>query len=389
MGARYFNDPAPWADEEVIMFADSVARFVADVAPPERLARWREDGLVERSAWRQAAAAGLLGVSVATDYGGAGGDFRHEAVIIRELGVAGIEGWGIHLHNAICAPYIEKYGTEEQRRRWLPKLVSGELIAAIAMTEPGAGSDLQGIRTTARRQGNGYVINGQKTFITNGQHAELIIVVAKTDPGAGSKGISLLVVETKDVTGFRRGRNLDKVGLEMGDTSELFFDDVFVPADSVIGGIEGRGLYQLMEQLPKERLMIALESLAMIEAAMRHTIDYAAQRRAFGERILDFQNTQFKLAECKTEATIARIFCDECVGRLSAGTLDAATASMAKYWVSEAAQRIVDACQQLFGGYGYMTEYPIAQMYKDVRVKRIYGGTTEIMKLLIARTLEA
>jgi acyl-CoA dehydrogenase len=388
MGARYFNDPAPWADDEVTIFADSVARFVADVAPPGRLAKWREDGIVERAAWQQAADAGLLGVSVASEYGGAGGDFRHEAVIIRELGIAGIEGWGIHLHNAICAPYIEKYGTEEQRRRWLPKLVSGELIAAIAMTEPGAGSDLQGIRTTAKRQGNGYVLNGQKTFITNGQHAELIIVVAKTARDAGSKGISLVVVETKDLAGFRRGRNLDKVGLEMGDTSELFFDDVLVPVDSILGGDEARGLYQLMDQLPKERLMIALESLAMIEAALRHTIEYVAQRRAFGQRILDFQNTQFKLAECKTEATIARVFCDDCVGRLMAGTLDAATASMAKYWVSEAAQRIVDTCQQLFGGFGYMNEYPIAQMYKDVRVKRIYGGTTEVMKLLIARTLE-
>ncbi len=257
------------------------------------------------------------------------------------------------------------------------------------MTEPGAGSDLQGIRTTARRQGNGYVLNGQKTFITNGQHADLIIVVARTDPGAGSRGISLVVVETDRAEGFRRGRNLDKIGMEMGDTSELFFDEVFVPADSVIGGTEGRGLHQLMEQLPKERLMIALESLAMIEAAMRHTIDYVAQRSAFGERVLDFQNTQFKLAECKTEATIARVFCDDCVARLLAGTLDAATASVAKYWVSEVAQRIVDTCQQFYGGYGYMNEYPIAQMYKDVRVKRVYGGTTEIMKLLIARTLEA
>ena len=388
MGARYFQDPSSWADEEITMFSDSVSRFISDVAPADRLAKWREDGIVEREAWQQAAAAGLLGVSISSEFGGAGGDFRHEATIIRELGIAGIEGWGIHLHNAICAPYIEKYGTEEQREKWLPKLVSGELISAIAMTEPGAGSDLQGIRTTAKRHGNGYVLNGQKTFITNGQHAELIIVVAKTDPGARSKGISLMLVDTRDVEGFRRGRNLDKVGLEMGDTSELFFDDVFVPADSVVGGAEGQGLYQLMEQLPKERLMIALESLAMIEAALRHTIDYVTQRTAFGTRIIDFQNSQFKLAECKTEATIARVFCDDCVGRLMAGTLDASTASMAKYWVSEAAQRIVDTCQQLFGGYGYMNEYPIAQMYKDVRVKRIYGGTTEIMKLLIARSLE-
>lgn len=376
-------------DEELIMFDDSVGRFLADCAGPERLARWREDGIVERAAWDEMAAAGMLGVSVADKYGGAGGDFRHEAVLIRRLGLAGAEGWGVPLHNAICAPYIEKYGTEEQRERWLPKIVSGEFVTAIAMTEPGAGSDLQAIRTSARLSGNGYAINGQKTFITNGQHADLVIVVAKTDPEAGSKGISLIVVETKGADGFRRGRNLDKIGLEMGDTSELFFDDVKVPVDNLIGGEAGQGLYQLMKELPKERLIIALESLAIIESALTHTLDYVRDRKAFGKRILDFQNTQFKLAECKTEATIARSFCDDCVERYLKGELDAATASMAKYWVSECAQRVVDECLQLFGGYGYMNEYPIAQMYKDVRVKRIYGGTTEIMKLLIARTLEA
>ena len=384
-----FPKPSRWIDEELTMFDDSVSRFLADRARPERLARWREDGIVERAAWDEMAAAGMLGVSVADKYGGAGGDFRHEAVLIRRLGLAGAEGWGVPLHNAICAPYIEKYGTEEQRERWLPKIVSGEFVTAIAMTEPGAGSDLQAIRTSARPSGNGYAINGQKTFITNGQHADLVIVVAKTDPEAGSKGISLIVVETKDADGFRRGRNLDKIGLEMGDTSELFFDDVKVPVDNLIGGEAGQGLYQLMKELPKERLIIALESLAIIESALVHTLDYVRDRKAFGKRILDFQNTQFKLAECKTEATIARSFCDDCVERYLKGELDAATASMAKYWVSECAQRIVDDCLQLFGGYGYMNEYPIAQMYKDVRVKRIYGGTTEIMKLLIARTLEA
>lgn len=384
-----YPKPSRWMDEELIMFDDSVGRFLADCAGPERLARWREDGIVERAAWDEMAAAGMLGVSVADKYGGAGGDFRHEAVLIRRLGLAGAEGWGVPLHNAICAPYIEKYGTEEQRERWLPKIVSGEFVTAIAMTEPGAGSDLQAIRTSARLSGNGYAINGQKTFITNGQHADLVIVVAKTDPEAGSKGISLIVVETKGADGFRRGRNLDKIGLEMGDTSELFFDDVKVPVDNLIGGEAGQGLYQLMKELPKERLIIALESLAIIESALTHTLDYVRDRKAFGKRILDFQNTQFKLAECKTEATIARSFCDDCVERYLKGELDAATASMAKYWVSECAQRVVDECLQLFGGYGYMNEYPIAQMYKDVRVKRIYGGTTEIMKLLIARTLEA
>lgn len=370
------------------MFDESLSRFFAAHVQPERLARWREAGIVERAAWNEAAEAGLLGLSVASEYGGAGGDFRHEAVLIRRLGLAGAEGWGIPLHNAIGAAYIAKFGTAEQRQRWLPDIVAGKLITAIAMTEPGAGSDLQGIRTTAHSSGNGFALNGQKTFITNGQHADLIIVVAKTDPDAGSRGISLLVVESADASGFERGRNLDKIGLEMGDTSELFFDDVHVPADNLLGGEAGQGLYQLMKELPKERLLIALEALAIMESALEHTIPYVSERRAFGERILDFQNTRFTLAECKTEATIARSFTDDCIERYLAGSLDAATASMAKYWVTERAQSIVDSCQQLFGGYGYMTEYPIAQLYKDVRVKRIYGGTTEIMKLLIARTLE-
>lgn len=383
-----FATPPRWMDDELVMFDDSVARALSTIAPPARQARWRDAGIVERAAWREMADAGLLGLSVAPDHGGAGGDFRHEAVLIRRLGLIGAEGWGVPLHNAICAAYIEKYGTAEQRARWLPDIVSGKRITAIAMTEPGAGSDLQGIRTTARASGNGYAINGQKTFITNGQLADLVIVVAKTDPAAGSKGISLLLVDAADSPGFRRGRNLDKVGLEMGDTSELFFDDVHVPADHLLGGVEGQGLYQLMKELPKERLIIAIESLAMIEAALAATLSYVRERHVFGKRVLDYQNTQFVLADCKTEATIAHIFCDDCIERYMAGTLDAATASMAKYWVSERAQRIVDACQQLFGGYGYMNEYPIAQMYKDVRVKRLYGGTSEIMKLLIARTLE-
>lgn len=376
-------------DDELTMFESSVSRLLADKFPAERLDRWRKAGVVERAAWTEMAEAGLLGLSVSPDHGGAGGDFRHEAVLLRQLGLIGAEGWGVPLHNAICAAYIERYGTDAQRARWLPAIVSGERICAIAMTEPGAGSDLQGIRTAARQVDDLYVVNGQKTFITNGQLADLIIVVAKTDPDAGGRGISLLLVETDQAQGFTRGRNLDKVGLEMGDTSELFFDGVSVPAENLIGGVPGQGLYQLMKELPKERLIIAIESLALIEAALDQTLDYVRERRAFGKRLLDFQNTQFVLADCKTEAMVARSFVDDCIVRYIAGDLDAATASMSKYWVSERAQRIVDACQQLFGGYGYMNEYPIAQMYKDVRVKRIYGGTSEIMKLLIARTLEA
>lgn len=381
------TEESRWADEEIVMFDEAVRRFAQDELTPENLAQWREAGMVSREAWDKCAQAGLLGLSIAPEYGGSGGDFRHEAVLIRQFGLAGAEGFGVPLHNAICAAYIEKYGTEAQRERWLPGICSGEFITAIAMTEPGAGSDLQGIRTRAVADGDGYRLTGQKTFITNGQQANLIIVVAKTDPDAGSKGISLFVVETSGAGGFSRGKNLDKIGTEMGDTSELFFDNVYLPADDLIGGEEGRGLYQLMKELPKERLIIACESLAIIEAALAETIAYVAQRTAFGKSILEFQNTEFRLAECKTEAVIARTFVDECIVRLIDGRLSAEYASMAKYWVSEAAQRIVDTCQQMFGGYGYMSEYPIAQMYKDVRVKRIYGGTTEIMKLLIARSL--
>jgi len=282
---------------------------------------------------------------------------------------------------------VETHGTPEQRRRWLPRMVSGELIGAIAMTEPGAGSDLRGIRTTARRDGDVYRVTGQKTFISNGQIADFIIVAARTDPAEGSGGLSLIGIEAADAPGFTRGRNLDKVGLEMGDTSELFFDDVPVPVANLIGGVEGRGLHQLMRELPRERLMIAIESLAIMEAAIEQALDYVHQRTAFGKRLIDMQNTQFRLAECRTEAMVARSFIDDCIERFQESKLDATAASMAKLWASERAQRVVDGCQQLFGGYGYMTEYPVAQMYKDVRVKRIYGGTSEIMKLLIARSL--
>ncbi|UZW58270.1 acyl-CoA dehydrogenase family protein (plasmid) [Sphingobium sp. JS3065] len=386
--AGVFDTPAGWMDEELAIFEDSVTRFLADRMPASRAAKWRADGEVELDAWREAAQAGLIGLSIAPEFGGAGGDFRHEAVLIRRLGLAGLDGWGLPLHNVIIGGYIQNYGSAEQKRRWLPGIVSGETIGAIAMTEPGTGSDLQGIRTTARRSGNGYAIDGQKTFITNGQQADLIITVAKTDPNAGSKGISLIVVEAAGADGFTRGRNLDKIGMEMGDTSELHFDGVQVPADNVLGGSEGLGMAQLMKELPKERLMIAIESMAIIEAAMNVTLDYVRERSAFGKRILDFQNTQFTLAECKTDAVIGRLFVDDCIAKLASGSLDAMTASMAKYWTSERAQTIVDRCQQFFGGYGYMDEYRIAQLYKDVRVKRIYGGTTEIMKLLIARTLD-
>ena len=387
MGALNVPTPSYMADEEFVLFRDSVARFLDQHAPPNKLDQWRKDGVVERELWAKAGAAGLLGLSTSAEYGGVGGDFRHETILMEEMGKRGLEAWGASLHNAIILPYIETFGSEEQKKNWLPKLASGELISAIAMTEPGAGSDLQGVRTTARRAGNQYSLNGAKTFISNGQTANFVVVVAKTDPAQGAKGISLIAVETDGAEGFKRGRNLDKVGLEAADTSELFFDDVKVPTANLIGAEEGRGFYQLMEKLPQERLVIAVQCMAMIERALAVTLDYVKDRKAFGRAVIENQAVQFKLAECKTEATVARVFVDHCVGRLVAGQLDGATASMAKYWVSELLGKIVDACLQLHGGNGYMDEYPIARMFKDARVTRIYGGTTEIMKLLIARTL--
>ena len=379
--------PAYLADEEFSIFRDSVGRFLDDNAPPEKFESWRKAKVIERELWTKAGAAGLLGLSTSTDYGGIGGDFRHEAILIEEAAKRGIEGWGASLHNAIVMPYIEIYGTEDQKKRWLPKLTRGDLIGAIAMTEPGTGSDLQAVKTGARKSGNQYVINGSKTFITNGQTANLVIVVTKTDPAQGAKGTSLIVVETDEAEGFERGRNLQKIGLEAADTSELFFNDVKVPTANLIGTEEGRGFYQLMEQLPQERLIIAVHAAAMIERALAVTIDYVKERKTFGRPIIDNQAVKFKLAECKTEATVARIFVNHCIEQHLQRKLDAATASMAKYWITDLQGKIIDECLQLHGGYGYMDEYPIARMYKDARVARIFGGANEIMKILIARTL--
>ena len=374
-------------EDEIAIFANSVEGFFERHAPPERVEKWRREGIVERSFWREAGEAGLLCLAVPEAYGGPGGDFRHEVVLMEAIARRQVSGFAAALHNAIVAPYILHYGSEEQKKRWLPGMASGEVIGAIAMTEPGAGSDLQGVRTTARLDGNQYVINGQKTFISNGQLADLVIVVAKTDPAKGAKGTSLIVVETADAPGFKRGRNLDKIGMEAQDTSELFFDDVRVPTSNLLGAQEGLGFVQLMQQLPQERLTIGVGGVAVIERALDDTIAYVKERKAFGQRLIDFQNTQFKLAECKTEATVARVFVDRLIGLHLEGRLDAATASMAKYWVSELENKIVDTCLQLFGGYGYMNEYPIARMFRDSRVQRIYGGANEIMKVLIARTL--
>ncbi|MBU1323844.1 MAG: acyl-CoA dehydrogenase family protein [Alphaproteobacteria bacterium] len=380
-------DPDFMQEEEITLFSDSVSKWIDAHAAPEKVQSWIADSSVPRQLWNDAGEAGLLGLSLPEADGGFGGDYRHEVALMRQLGWKGADHFGISLHNAIVMPYVWHYGTGEQKARWLPRLVSGELVGAIAMTEPGAGSDLQGVKTTAIRQGDHYVVNGSKTFITNGQLANFIIVVAKTDPAEGAKGTSLIVVETDGLDGFERGRNLHKIGMEGNDTSELFFNDVKVPAENVIGGGEGQGFVQLMQQLPQERLNIAIQGVAAAERGLQETLAYVKERKAFGKRVIDFQNTQFKLAEVKTKLTVAKVFVDHCMGLHLKGQLDAATASMAKYWVTDIQGETIDEMLQLHGGYGYMNEYPIAQLYKDARVQRIYGGTNEIMKLLIARTL--
>ena len=383
------NIPAPdfMAEEEITLFSDSVGKWIDEHAGPEKMAEWIAASSVPRDLWTRAGEAGLLNLSMPEEWGGMGGDYRHEVVLMEQLGWKGADHFGISLHNAIVAPYVAHYGSDEQKARWLPKLATGELVGAIAMTEPGAGSDLQGVKTTAIKKGDHYVLNGSKTFITNGQLANFVVVVAKTDPAEGAKGISLIVVETDGLEGFERGRNLHKIGMEANDTSELFFNDVKVPVENIIGEAEGRGFYHLMEQLPQERLNIAVQGVAAAERGLKETLAYVKERKAFGKRVIDFQNTQFKLAEVKTKLTVARVFVNYCIGLHLKGQLDAATASMAKYWVTDIQGEVIDEMLQLHGGYGYMTEYPIAQLYKDARVQRIYGGTNEIMKLLIARTL--
>lgn len=374
-------------NEELRMFEDATDRFLDDHATASASAKWRQQGYVDRDVWLAAGRAGLLGVSIPEAYGGAGADFRYEAVLIERLGIKHALNFALPLHNAVVAPYLVDYASEEQKRRWLPSVVSGETILAVAMSEPGAGSDLQAMRTVARRDGDDYVINGQKTFISNGHHANLIVVAAKTDPAAGAKGISLFAVETDKVQGFERGRLLDKLGQEGRDTAEIFFSDMRVPAENLLGGVEGQGFKMLMAKLPQERLVIGWQAMGMIQAALAATVDYVRDRKAFGKTLFDLQNTQFKLAECKTQATVAKTFLYYCTERLLEKKLDAPTASMAKYWITETQGKIIDECLQLFGGYGYILEYPIAEMYKDARAYRIYGGANEIMKLLIARSL--
>jgi acyl-CoA dehydrogenase len=375
-----------WINEELNAFRDQFRRFlVSDIAP--RAEGWRRAKMIERGAWRALGEMGALLPSVPEAYGGIGGSFAFEAAVVEDLAALVPEmTTGVSVHSTIVAHYILNYGSHEQKQRWLPKMARGDFIGAIAMTEPGAGSDLQAVRTTAKREGNSYVLNGQKTFITNGHAADLVIVVARTGE-PGGKGLSLLVLETADCEGFRRGRSLDKIGLHASDTSELFFDNVIAPPENLLGEQEGLGFVQLMQQLPQERLILAVGSVAAMESAIAMTVDYTKQRQAFGKPLFDFQNTAFKLAERKTEATIARVFVDHCIERLIAGDLDTVTASMAKYWCSQKQAETMDECLQLYGGYGYMEEYPIARMFVDARIQKIYGGANEIMKVIIARSL--
>ena len=377
---------SPWINEDIQLFRKNVKRFINEEFVPHE-ARWREQHRVDADAWTKAGEVGILCTDIPEEYGGGGGNYCSEAVVTEELFYAGVHfGHGVH---SIAAHYILDYGTEEQRQYWLPRMAKGELIGSIAMTEPVAGSDLQNIKTHAKRQGECLVINGSKTFITNGWHTNLIVLAVKTgDQGEGAKGISLVVVDTSNnLQGYRVGKVLEKVGQHGQDTCELFFDDVRVPAKNLLGQVEGQGFYQMMEQLPYERMGVSTGATATTEAAVAITTKHCKDRKAFGKSLIEFQNTRFKLAECKAQAHIMRVFLDNCIERLNAGKLDTATAAMAKYWLTERECAIIDECVQLHGGYGYMMEYPICRMWADSRVQRIYAGTNEIMKELIARSL--
>jgi alkylation response protein AidB-like acyl-CoA dehydrogenase len=375
-----------WSDDDVEAFRDLAHSFLAkECAPNEE--RWNEQQHVDREIWNKAGELGLLCPSIPTEYGGGGGTFALEAAFGEEQARTLAPSLGTSVHSTIVAHYINNYGTEEQKQRWLPKLATGELVGAIAMSEPGTGSDLQNVRTKAIRTGDEYVIDGSKTFITNGLLADLVITVAKTDPENAAKGISLIVVETADLPGFSRGRVLKKIGQHGQDTAELFYDSVRVPVGNLLGTEEGQGFIQLMQQLPQERLIIAVVAVAAIEETLAYTLRYTKERNAFGKQVFQFQNTRFKLAEMATTAKIARVFIDDCIAKHMAGELDVPTASMAKWWTTQMQCDVADECLQFFGGYGYMAEYPISRMFTDARVQKIYGGTNEIMKEIISRFL--
>ncbi|MFP8777881.1 acyl-CoA dehydrogenase family protein [Hydrogenophaga sp. RWCD_12] len=374
------------ADHEA--FRDSFRRFVDKEITPFHEG-WEEQGYVDRTVWRSAGENGFLCMTMPEEYGGAGADKLYSVAQMEEIARAGVSGIGFGLHSEIVAPYILHYGTEAQKKKYLPLLATGEMVGAIAMSEPAAGSDLQGVKTTAIQQADGsYLLNGSKTFITNGWHADLVIVVAKTDPAAGAKGTSLLLVE-QGMPGFSKGKRLKKLGMKAQDTSELFFDNVKVPADNLLGGaaFEGRGFICLMEQLPWERLQIAIGAVAAAQAAIDWTVQYVKDRKVFGQAVASYQNTRYTLAELQTEVQVARVFVDKCCELVAVDKLDTATASMAKYWCSDLQCKVMDECVQLHGGYGYMWEYPITRAYADARVQRIYGGTNEIMKEVISRSM--
>jgi len=380
------NYTSPWRTEETDAFRDAVRRFIEDEITPHEKA-WDAQGFIDRTLWKKAGDIGLLGADIAEEHGGVGGHFGHSAVIAEELARAGANSFRICLAiHVIAAHYVVAYGTEEQRARWLPGLCSGDIIAGVAMSEPVGGSDLQAGQTRADKQDDVYVVNGSKTFITNGSSADLLLLAVKTDPAQRAHGTSMLLFDTT-TPGFTVGRRLEKVGLHASDTCELFFDDCRVPISTLLGDAEGRGFYQMIEQLAYERVIAAVGAIGVIEAAFDMTLEYARERKAFGKSILDFQNTRFVLAGIKTDALAARCFIDLAIQRMIDGTIDGELASMSKYWMSERLAEIVDKCVQVFGGYGYMTEYPIARYYADARIERIYGGTTEIMKEIIGRAL--
>jgi acyl-CoA dehydrogenase len=378
---------SPWMTDDLDDVRALARTFLEKEAVPH-MSRWSTQGSVDRDFWNKAGDAGLLCMSIPEEYGGGGGTFAHEAIIAEEQARALDDGWGNQVHSTIVAHYLLAYGTEVQKQKWLPKLASGEMVGAIAMTEPGAGSDLQSLRTTATRHGDDLLVNGAKTFISNGRHCDLLVIVVRTGAGGG-QGLSLLVAETADLPGFSRGKQLDKIGLKYQDTTELFFDDMRVPAANILGGAEGegQGFTQLMMQLPQERLIIAVTAVAAAEAAVQLAVAYAKEREAFGRSIITFQNLRFELADCRTKTLAARTLLDHAITLHLAGKLDATTASMAKYHCTEIQCEVIDRCLQVFGGYGFMTESPIARMYASARVQKIYGGTNEIMKELVSRTL--
>ncbi|WP_300403302.1 acyl-CoA dehydrogenase family protein [Nocardioides sp.] len=376
---------SPWMTQDLDDFRDLARTFCEKEIKPNS-ERFIKNKQVDRELWTKAGALGLLCASVTEEYGGGGGTFAHEAILIEEQARVGDASWGASLHSGIVAHYLLHYGTPAQKQHWLPKLASGEVVSAIAMTEPGTGSDLQGIKTKAIREGDEYVVNGSKTFITNGAQADMVLVAVKTNPEEAASGVSLVIVPT-DTPGFRRGRVLDKIGMKGQDTCELFFDDVRIPVANLLGTEEGQGFIQLMMQLPQERLIVAVSCAASMELVLSLTHEYTLSRTAFGKPIFAFQNTKFVLAEVATEARVCRSFIDDCIQLHLKGELDIPTAAMAKYWSSERAQKVVDKCLQLHGGYGYMEEYPIARAWTDLRVSQIYAGTTEIMKEIIARSL--